>query len=42
MLSETSRLESTCGAGAQMPARESVFYLNTKRLRMGHLIELAS
>ena len=24
------------------PARESVFYLNTKRLRMGHLIELAS
>ena len=23
------------------PARESVFYLNTKRLRMGHLIELA-
>jgi 3,4-dihydroxy 2-butanone 4-phosphate synthase/GTP cyclohydrolase II len=24
------------------PARESVFYLNTKRRRMGHLIELAS
>ncbi len=24
------------------PARESVFYLNTKKLRMGHLIELAS
>src|SRR5215204_503938 len=24
------------------PARESVFYLKTKRLRMGHLIELAS
>ena len=22
------------------PARESVFYLNTKKLRMGHLIEL--